>query len=249
MVGVVGEQKTKPTQQVTRNLTLNDFDPFFFNAFYRKFKSVRELRSLGLTPDIVVCRSAQQLDNSSREKIALFCHVESSNVISCFDVSNVYRVPIILNHQNLSSIVLKRLNVDLPSSLPTFPLEKWTNLCELVDSLSQKTEKMHIAVVGKYTGLSDAYLSLTWSLKHASHYLKEPLEIDWIEASSLEPAFKENSPEEYERLWKLLKSAHGILVPGGFGGRGIPGKLSAIQYARENRVPFLGICLGLLFLD
>eukprot|EP01129_Flabellula_baltica_P007023 TRINITY_DN2689_c0_g1_i1.p1 TRINITY_DN2689_c0_g1~~TRINITY_DN2689_c0_g1_i1.p1 ORF type:complete len:559 (-),score=125.95 TRINITY_DN2689_c0_g1_i1:28-1704(-) len=215
IIGVVGEPKTKPTQS-----------------------SVRELRAQGLSPDIIACRSTTVLQESIKQKISNFCHVSPSCVISVPDVSNVYQVPGLLHEQTYSDVVLKALCLE-PSSEPDF--ESWYALSAKYDMISLKEESVNIAIVGKYTDLSDAYLSILKSFKHASIYTSEKIEITWIEASDLENADGDN----YAESWENLKKADGILVPGGFGDRGIEGMILAAQYARENNIPYLGICLGL----
>jgi len=212
VIGVVGEQKTKPTQH-----------------------TVKELRSLGITPDMLVCRSERPLEEDVRNKLALFCHVPPEAVLSAHDVSNIYRVPLLLEQQGVSQMLADKLGFELPSDRPI--LDSWSQMADRVDNLS---EEIHIAMVGKYTGLSDSYLSVIKALQHSSFEVGRKLVIDWIEASDLE-----ESPEQNNDAWGLLKQANGILVPGGFGDRRIEGKILAAGYARENKVPYLGVCLGL----
>ena len=220
VVGAVGEQKSKPTQQ-----------------------SVREIRALGLSPDIIVCRSTQVLSSSVKEKISSFCHVQPENVISVHDVSNIYRVPLILHPQGLTDLLINRLQLTSPHEID---LKAWNKLAQTADNLSAtKRNPTHIALVGKYTNLSDAYASVINSLQHAALHVDEKLVIDWVDATHLEIETKTNDPEAYEQAWKLLKAADGVLVPGGFGDRGVEGKILAAHFARTNYVPYLGICLGL----
>jgi CTP synthase len=204
VMGPVGEQKTKPTQH-----------------------TVKELRGLGITPDVLVCRAETPLTDDTREKLAAFCHVSPNAVMSAHDVSNIYRVPLMLAEQGMCKVLDIDCNV-------TDLMVRWEKMADRADS---STEEVHIAMVGKYTGLSDSYLSVIKGLQHASLAVGRNLVIDWIEASELETV---NDPS-----WDLLKSADGILVPGGFGDRGIEGKILAANYARTNNVPYLGICLGL----
>jgi CTP synthase len=204
VMGPVGEQKTKPTQH-----------------------TVKELRGLGITPDVLVCRAETPLTDDAREKLAAFCHVSPNAVMSAHDVSNIYRVPLMLAEQGMCKV----LDIDCDV---TDLMVRWEKMADRADS---STEEVHIAMVGKYTGLSDSYLSVIKGLQHASLAVGRNLVIDWIEASELETV---NDPS-----WDLLKSADGILVPGGFGDRGIEGKILAANYARTNNVPYLGICLGL----
>ena len=212
VMGPVGEQKTKPTQH-----------------------SVKELRGLGITPDILVCRSTKPMTDETKEKLAAFCHVSPNAVMSTHDVPNIYHVPLMLEKQGLCEI----LGVD---SNKTGLLEEWRAMALDLDTL---TEDVSIAMVGKYTGLSDAYLSVIKSLQHAAMKVRRKLSIKWIEASHLENEWNKNNEDEFVSAWKELKSSDGVLVPGGFGDRGVEGKILAAKYARENNVPYLGICLGL----
>ncbi len=212
VMGPVGEQKTKPTQQ-----------------------SVKELRGLGITPDILVCRSTRPMTQETKEKLAAFCHVSTDAVMSTHDVPNIYHVPLMLEKQGLCKI----LNIDCNA---TPLLTDWEKMALNLDTL---TEEVNIAMVGKYTDLSDAYLSVIKSLQHAAMEVNQKLNIDWIEASHLEDEWKKNNNSEFETAWKLLKDADGVLVPGGFGDRGIEGKILAAGYARTSKTPYLGICLGL----
>ena len=210
VMGPVGEQKTKPTQH-----------------------TVKELRGLGITPDILVCRSTAPLTVETREKLAAFCHVSPQAVMSTHDVPNIYHVPLMLQEQGLCDI----LGVDCHA---TDLLTDWKTMAYHLDTL---TEAVHIAMVGKYTDLSDAYLSVIKSLQHAAMAVDRKLIIDWIEASHLESDWK--NAEEQASAWSMLKKANGVLVPGGFGDRGVEGKIAAAHYARTTQTPYLGICLGL----
>ncbi|MDG1551783.1 MAG: CTP synthase (glutamine hydrolyzing) [Candidatus Poseidoniaceae archaeon] len=212
VMGPVGEQKTKPTQH-----------------------SVKELRGLGITPDILVCRSTRPMTQETKEKLAAFCHVSADAVMSTHDVPNIYHVPLMLEKQGLCKI----LNVDCNT---TNLLSEWREMALNLDTL---TEEVSIAMVGKYTDLSDAYLSVIKSLQHAAMAVSRKLNIDWIEASHLEDSWKQQNSKEFDNAWKLLKNADGVLVPGGFGDRGIEGKILAANYARTSKTPYLGICLGL----
>jgi CTP synthase len=218
VLGSVGEQKTKPTQM-----------------------SVRELRKLGLFPDIIVCRSTFELTEATKNKISLFCHVAPKNVLGCPDTKNIYSVPIQLHDQGYSNTLIETLHLNIDSTKPDFT--DWIKIINKVNNLSTKEKQIKIAMVGKYTDLSDAYLSVIKSLNHASTFVNEMVDIKWIEASHLE----NSHPNEQEKkvAWETLKSANGILVPGGFGDRGIEGKVLACKYSRENKIPYFGICLGL----
>jgi len=209
VMGPVGEQKTKPTQH-----------------------TVKELRGLGISPDILVCRSSAPLSDETREKLAAFCHVKPQAVMSTHDVPNIYHVPLMLQEQGMCDILGVDCNV-------TELLANWAKMAHHLDTL---TEEVHIAMVGKYTDLTDAYLSVIKSLQHAAMAVDRKLVIDWIEASHLEPDW---DATEHQAAWSLLREADGVLVPGGFGDRGIEGKILAAHYARTEEVPYLGICLGL----
>lgn len=201
-----GELKTKPSQH-----------------------SVNVLRSYGLQPEVLVCRTLKSIPKTEKEKLALFCSVPKDAVIECKDMKSIYEVPLVLEEQNFAEVVLKLLQTpDRPANL-----EDWK---ELVNRIKNPQKTITIAIAGKYTKLSDAYISVVESLKHAGYRNNAKVEIKWI-----------NSEEcnEYSECKKLLKDVQGLVVPGGFGVRGIEGKLNAIRYARENNLPFLGICLGM----
>ncbi len=201
-----GELKTKPSQH-----------------------SVTNLRSLGIQPEILVCRTTKPIPKKEKEKLALFCSVPKDAVIECRDMKSIYEVPLALEEQNLASVVLQRLFIqDVKPNL-----ESWRNLVYKIKN-PQKTFK--VAIAGKYTKLSDAYISVVESLKHAGYYNNAQIEIKWI-----------NSEDciEYEKAKEALSDVDALVVPGGFGVRGIEGKLNVIRYARENNLPFLGLCLGM----
>ncbi len=202
-----GELKTKPTQH-----------------------SVKELRSLGIQPDIIVCRSDRTLTQDVRDKIALFCDIEKRAVIEARDVESIYEVPPILEKQGFADLVIERFGL----SVSPPQLDEWYGLVEKVRKLNDG-EKTKIAIVGKYVSLPDAYLSITEALEHGGIAENTGVEVQWILADEL---------EEGDAV-QFLRTAHGILVAPGFGDRGIEGKIKAIKYARENKIPFLGICLGM----
>ena len=214
VMGPVGEQKTKPTQH-----------------------TVKELRGLGIIPDILVCRSEKPLEEETRAKLAAFCHVGTDAVVSAHDVSNLYQIPISLYEQSVLNKVSNHLGFEVPDSLPM--LDDWKHMADKVDRLE---EQVHIAMVGKYTGLSDSYLSVIKALQHSAFAVDRKLVIDWIESTDLDP---HNVTEKHDEAWELLRAADGVLVPGGFGNRGVEGKIAAANYARVNNVPYLGVCLGL----
>lgn len=215
VLGVVGEQKTKPTQH-----------------------SVQTLRSLGLSPNMLACRSSEPLEGSVREKMALFCQVPPSHILSLHDVSNIWHVPLIMQQQGADTAISKQL--DLP--LRPLDLVDWRRRALHWDSL---TQEVHIAMVGKYTGLSDSYLSVIKALTHAAIAVHRKLVIRWIEASMLEPEAELEDKDKYDEAWNALHSCDGVLVPGGFGNRGVEGKILAANFARVHRKPYLGVCLGM----
>ncbi len=190
--------------------------------------SVNELRRIGIQPDIIVCRSDRPIDQSVRAKIGLFCDIEPEAVISALDTENLYEVPLRLHAENLDNIICENLKLNCDS----IELSEWEGL---VKKIKETKDKIKIAIVGKYVQLPDAYLSVVESLKHAGFNVGADVDICWVDAERL-------SPEEVKGQ---LKSVDGILVPGGFGIRGIEGKIKSITYARENNIPFLGICLGM----
>lgn len=204
-IKAAGEMKTKPTQH-----------------------SVKELRSLGIQPNIIVARTERPISQDMKDKIALFCDIDKDSVIECMDADTLYSIPLALQEQNMDQIVCDHLKLECKEA----DMEDWKELVKKVTSLTKKTK---IALVGKYVELQDAYLSVVEALKHAGYAFDADIEIDWINS---EDVTKENVAE-------LLEGADGILVPGGFGDRGIEGKIAAIEYARTSKTPFFGICLGM----
>ncbi|KAH9795349.1 CTP synthase [Citrus sinensis] len=182
----------------------------------------------------------QALDDNVKGKLSQFCHVPEQNIITLYDVPNIWHIPLLLRDQKAHEAIFKVLNLQGTTKEPL--LKEWTSRAEICDGLH---EPVRIAMVGKYTGLSDAYLSILKALLHASVDLRKKLVIDWIPACDLEDATEKENPDAYKAAWKLLKGADGILVPGGFGNRGVQGKILAAKYAREHRIPYLGICLGM----
>ncbi|CAO2176714.1 unnamed protein product [Urochloa humidicola] len=220
VMNVVGEQKTKPTQH-----------------------SVRGLRGLGLTPNILACRSTKELEDNVKEKLSQFCHVPAANILTLYDVSNIWRIPLLLRDQKAHEAILKVLNLDRIESIACEPkLDEWVARASIFDALQ---DTVRIAMVGKYTGLSDSYLSVLKALLHASVDCRRKLVVDWVASTDLEDSTAIEAPDAYKSAWDLLKGADGILVPGGFGDRGVQGKILAAKYAREKNVPYLGICLGM----
>jgi len=216
VLGSVGEQKTKPTQH-----------------------GIKELRSVGLTPDLIICRAQEKLEPGTKAKIGMFCHIKPDCVMSVHDVSNIYHVPIMLTAQNIHHKIFAKLGLAPPNAEPR--LDRWVAMAEGIDRC---TDDVTIGLVGKYTGLQDAYLSVIKGLKHASIATGRNLVIEWIDACGLEEATKSKDEAAYEKAWASLKAVDGILVPGGFGTRGVEGKIAAAQYARTSGTPFFGICLG-----
>ncbi|HIX43742.1 CTP synthase [Kurthia populi] len=204
-IAASGELKTKPTQH-----------------------SVKELRSLGIQPNVLVLRSDRPVPQGMKDKIALFCDVESNEVVECVDAESLYDIPLALQAQGLDSIVLDHFGIQAPAA----DMTEWKALVERVKNLSKTTK---IALVGKYVELQDAYISVAEALKHAGYAHDTDIDIDWINAEHINA----------ENVNELLSDVDGILVPGGFGDRGVEGKIEAIKFARENNVPFLGICLGM----
>ncbi|MBZ5749145.1 CTP synthase [Metabacillus rhizolycopersici] len=204
-IKAAGEMKTKPTQH-----------------------SVKELRSLGIQPNVIVVRTEMPISQDMKDKIALFCDIDTNSVIECRDADTLYSIPLALQDQNLDSIVCKHLKLDCNPA----DMTEWKQLVERVTNLSKTTK---IALVGKYVELQDAYISVVEALRHAGYAVDSDIDIKWVNAETLTA----------ENLTEELGSVDGILVPGGFGDRGVEGKILATQYARENKVPFLGICLGM----
>ncbi|MDP2099339.1 MAG: CTP synthase [Methylobacter sp.] len=199
-----GEIKTKPTQH-----------------------SVKELRSIGIQPDILICRSEQPIPHSERHKIALFTNVEEKAVISAVDAKSIYQIPLLLHEQGLDDFVVNKLRLDVPPA----NLSEWE---AVVDALEHSDNEATIAIVGKYVDHSDAYKSLNEALIHAGIRTRTKVNIVYIDSETIED-------EGVARL----KDVDAILVPGGFGERGVEGKIATVKYARENKIPYLGICLGM----
>ncbi len=204
-IDAAGELKTKPTQH-----------------------SVNELRRIGIHPDVVVCRSTEELSDDIREKIALFADVDRRAVIGCPDVPDVYLVPEVLQAEGLDTLVCEKLGLDAPPA----ELGEWG---ELIDRTRELREDVEIALVGKYVKLHDAYLSVHEALKHAGVQAGCRVHVRWVDAENM----------SYEEAVQELELADGVLVPGGFGSRGWEGKILACQVAREQEIPYLGICLGM----
>lgn len=206
-IAAAGELKTKPTQH-----------------------SVKELRSIGIQPDIIVCRTVEKLSDDMKKKIGMFCDVEPEAVINNLTANSIYEVPLLMEQEGLDHIALKKLGLeDRPVDL-----EDWKAMVERMTTAKKEVE---IALVGKYVQLHDAYLSVAEALSHAGYAMGAKVNIHWINSEELE----ETKPD----LAEVFKDIDGIVIPGGFGCRGVEGKIDAIRYARENNIPFLGLCLGM----
>ncbi|HSM88313.1 MAG TPA: CTP synthase [Candidatus Limnocylindrales bacterium] len=209
-IGAAGELKTKPTQH-----------------------SVKELLSIGIQPDILLCRTDRFLSRDLKGKIALFCNVEDEAVITAKDVASIYEVPLVFHNEGVDKLLLRYLRIE--SKEPD--LSRWE---ELVHKIYNPKDEVHIGIVGKYVEYEDSYKSLKEALVHGATSQNLKLNVTWVEAEGLES--KDRSSRDYE---VQLEGFDGILVPGGFGKRGIEGMLNAIRYARERKIPYFGICLGM----
>ncbi|MBQ6712803.1 MAG: CTP synthase [Selenomonadales bacterium] len=205
-ISAAGELKTKPTQH-----------------------SVKELRSIGIHPDIIVCRAEKEISDEMKEKLALFCDVDANAIIQNKTASTIYQVPLLLKDEGFDKIALEKL------ALPVTDVDMtdWENM---VQKLLNPTKRVKIAMVGKYVALHDAYLSVSEGLHHAGIVHDTAIDIEWIDSEEI---------ESLDSLDGVFEGVQGILVPGGFGDRGVEGKIRAIQYARENKIPFFGLCLGM----
>jgi CTP synthase len=204
-LNMAGELKTKPTQH-----------------------SVKELRSIGIQPDIIVLRSEKFVEQSLKDKISLFCNVEPEAVVSNLDASELYEVPLMLEKEGLPQLVCRKLNIECKEP----DLAEWRDLVRRAKNLE---EKVTIGIVGKYIELHDAYLSVAEALRHGGIANNSEVDIRWIHSEDISDV----------NIERIMEGVDGIVVPGGFGHRGVEGKITAIRYARENNIPFLGLCLGL----
>jgi CTP synthase len=226
-IGHAGELKTKPTQH-----------------------SVNELRRIGIAPDMLMCRSEGSLSHDIRKKIALFASLPVEAIVSACDVDNIYKVPLTFHEQGVDEFILEHFGAEAPAP----ELARWT---EPIERSARASRTVRIALVGKYIQLEDAYLSVSEALRHAASLQDSRVQIDWIDSESLEHAGGIAADQEGERdeegsteapapdPYAILEQADGILIPGGFGGRGIEGKITAAGVARERLIPYLGICLGM----
>ena len=208
-IGATGELKTKPTQH-----------------------SVRELRSIGIAPDMIVARSDYPVEQSMLEKIALFCDVEKRAVVPMVTTPILYEIPLLLENASVADFVLQRLGLEAREK------PEWARWERLIEEIRRPKQPVKVALVGKYVELHDAYISVREALKHAALHLGVELELSWIHSAELEKG----------RCWDQVEAVDGVVVPGGFGSRGIEGKIQAARYARTNKVPYLGLCLGMQLL-
>ena len=190
--------------------------------------SVKDLQGMGIQPDIIVCRSEHPLDQGIKDKIALFCNVPNSHVLQNLDVKYLYEAPLAMEKENLAQVACECLHLDCPEP----DLKEWE---KMVDDLKHPVSKVTIAIVGKYVQLHDAYISVVEALKHGGIPTHVTVDLKWVDSETVTD----------DNVAEILSGVNGIVVPGGFGSRGIEGMISAIRYARENDVPFLGLCLGM----
>ncbi len=243
--GTVGDIESQPFIEALRQIQYeqgkeNTFFvhctlvPLLFGSGELKTKptqnSVRDLRNMGITPNALVCRVPYKTEEKLKNKLSLFCSVPVENIIDSVDVDNIYQIPINYYNQHIDEIILKQFGLPVKKA----DLKYWTDLIDTVNNLKGE---VRIALVGKYIELHDAYLSVHEALVHAGYAYNKKVEVEWIDSESLE--------KESTDLDKVFENCDGILVPGGFGSRGIEGKIKAINYARVNNIPFLGICLGM----
>ncbi len=218
-IGHAGELKTKPTQH-----------------------SVNELRRIGIAPDMVMCRSEGSLSQEIRRKIALFASLPSTAIVSACDVDNIYKVPLVFREQGVDDFILDHFGLEAGAP----DLSSWQEPIARAELAARPDGRtVRIALVGKYVELEDAYLSVSEALRHSAALQDARMQIDWVDSEHLEVGATPEDPSAGERARALLHGADGILIPGGFGGRGIEGKIAAAQIAREQKIPYLGICLGM----
>lgn len=213
-----GEPKTKPTQS-----------------------SVRELRGCGLMPDLIVCRSENPIGEEVKDKISNFCHVPPEQVICIHDLTSIYHVPLAMESHNIIEFLNTRLQLNIPMPRPNRIMHQWRDLARRIDTT---TSEVHIALVGKYTKLEDSYASVLKSLQHAAIQAGYKLVIKFIEACHLEPQTNVEDQALFHEAWTAMCKSDGVIVPGGFGSRGVEGMIEACKWCREKKKPFLGICLG-----
>ncbi len=241
--GTIGDIESQPFIEAVRQISLEvgrenslfihvTLVPFLRGSDEHKSKptqhSVKELQGMGINPDVIVLRCDEPLEEEIFRKIALFCNVKPDCVIENMTIPVLYEAPLMLEKQNFSSVVCRELGIDAPQP----DLEEWK---EMVRSIKERKHTVKIGLVGKYVKLHDAYLSVAEALRHAGYRFNAFVDIEWIDSESLDES----------NCKSVLSNVDGIIVPGGFGGRGIEGMIAAAKYARENKVPYLGICLGM----
>ncbi len=241
--GTIGDIESQPFLEAARQISLEvgrenslfihvTLVPFLSGSDEHKSKptqhSVKELQGLGINPGIIVLRADEKLEDEIFDKISLFCNVRRDCVIENLTLPNLYEAPLMLEEQNFSSVVLKLLNLEAP--LPD--LRDWK---DLIYRIKTRDKLVRIALVGKYVKLHDAYLSVAEAMRHAGYYCSSKIKIDWIDSETI----------NNDNVSIILKDVDGIIVPGGFGSRGIEGMILSAKYARENNIPFFGICLGM----
>ena len=241
--GTIGDIESSPFLEAIRQISLevgNDnclfihvtLVPYLKGSDEHKSKptqhSVKELRALGISPDIIIARADEPINNDILQKISLFCNVKKDCVIENLTLPCLYEAPLMLNENGLDDVVCRKLNLDLPKA----DLTEWKLM---VNKINNRDKHIEIAIVGKYIALHDAYLSIIESLNHAGYETGLNVKIRWIDCETIND----------NNVSNILKDINGIIVPGGFGDRGIEGKISACKYARENNIPYLGICLGM----
>lgn len=241
--GTIGDIESQPFLEAVRQISLEagkesslfihvTLVPYLSGSEEHKSKptqhSVKELRGMGINPDIIVLRSDKPLEKSIFEKIALFCNVKPDCVIENRTLSNLYEAPLMLEKSNFSSVVCRELKLHTEKA----DLREWE---QLVDKIQKRTKEVHIGLVGKYVKLHDAYLSVAEAMSHAGYEWNARVHIHWIDSEEI----------TRDHVSEIFKGINGIIVPGGFGNRGIEGMIVASEYARENRIPYFGICLGM----
>ena len=241
--GTIGDIESQPFIEAVRQISLEvgrenslfihvTLVPFLRGSDEHKSKptqhSVKELQGMGINPNIVVLRCDEPLEESIFKKISMFCNVKPDCVIENITLSNLYEAPLMLERSDFSSVVCRELGIDAPE----IDLSEWTEMVKLIE---KRTKSVDIGLIGKYVGLHDAYLSVAEALRHAGYYHNACVNIHWIDSEEITPA---NAQEK-------LSNLDGILVPGGFGSRGIEGMITAAEYARKNDIPYFGICLGM----
>ena len=243
--GTVGDIESQPFIEALRQIQYEKGEkntffvhttliPYIYGSGELKTKptqnSVKDLRNMGIKPDALVCRTPFPMGDNIRSKLSMFCSIPNENIIDAVDVKNIYQIPINFYNQKIDEVILRQFEFEVKKA----NIKYWFDLVKTVDSLKKEVE---IALVGKYVELHDAYISVVEALKHAGYKYNYKISINWVDSEQLE--------KEKVSLEDIFKNTKGILVPGGFGSRGIEGKIKAIRYARGNDIPFLGICLGM----